>query len=90
MTHNDALQRTPHPARGGGSNASPGVKGSEEEGDKRISSEGLPPLGRKGYSTSPGREEEELPAPNRVWGEGPCHSEGGRGIPPHPRDKGRM
>ena len=27
MTHNDDLQRTPHPERGGGSIASPGVKG---------------------------------------------------------------
>ena len=27
MTHNDALKRTPHPERGGGSNASPGVEG---------------------------------------------------------------
>jgi len=25
MTHNDVLKRTPHPERGGGSNASPGV-----------------------------------------------------------------
>ena len=57
-------------------------RGSEEEGGKRISSEGFPPRGRKGYSASPVREEEKLPAPNRVGGEGPCHSEGGEESPP--------
>ena len=89
MTQNDALQRTPHPARGGGSNAPLMSRGSEEEGGKRISSEGLPPLGRKGNSTFPGREEEEQPAPNRKRGEGASHSEGGEESP-HPQDKGRM
>ena len=63
-------------------------RGSEEEGGKRISSEGLPPLGRKGYSASPAREEEELPAPNRMGGEGPCHSEGGEEPPPTHGKKG--
>jgi len=41
MTHNGGLQRTPHPARGGGSNTSPGVKwerggGGEEENHRRV------------------------------------------------------
>ena len=63
-------------------------RGSEEEGGKRISLEGLPPLGRKGYSASPAREEEELPGPNRVGGEGPCHSEGGEESSPTHGEKG--
>ena len=63
-------------------------RGSVEEGGKRISSEGLPPLGRKGYSASPAREEEELPAPNRVGGEGPRYSEGGEEPPPTHGKKG--
>ena len=51
-------------------------RGSEEEGGKRISLEGLPPPGRKGYSASPAQEEEELSAPNRDGGECPRNSKG--------------
>ena len=40
-------------------------RGSEEEGGKKISLEGLPPMCRKGYSASPAREEEEESAPSR-------------------------
>ena len=46
-------------------------RGSEEEGGKRISLEGLPPTGRKGYSASPAREEEESSAPSRGGGKCP-------------------
>ena len=63
-------------------------RGSEEEGGKRISSEGLPPPGRKGYSASPAREEEELSAPSRVGGGCPRYSKGDEEPPPTHGDKG--
>ena len=57
-------------------------RGSEEEGGKRKSSEGLPPTGRKGYSASPAREEEESSAPNRGGGSAPAPYRGARNPPP--------
>ena len=57
-------------------------RGSEEEGGKRISSEGLPPLGRKGYSASPARVEGEVSPPNRDGGECPRNLKGDEKSPP--------
>ena len=44
-------------------------RGSEEEGGKRLSVEGLPSPGRKGNSTSPARVEDEVSPPNWDGGE---------------------
>ena len=58
------------------------TRGSEEEGGKRITLEGLPSLGRKGDSASPARVEEELSSPNRDGGECPRNSKGDEEPPP--------
>ena len=89
MTHNDALQRTPHPARGGGSNASPGVKGERGGGGEEENHRGAPLLGKEG----------DIDVPLPVRGGGVAlrtetrvahpEPEGGRGAPPYPQKKGR-
>ena len=63
-------------------------RGSEEGGGKRISLEGLLPTGRKGYSASPAREEEESSAPNREGRECPRSLKGDEEPPPTLGQKG--
>ena len=48
MTHNDDLQRTPHPERGGGSIASPGVKGERGGVENGNTYHGVPLRGGGG------------------------------------------
>ena len=69
-------------------------RGSEEEGGKRLSAEGLPSPGRKGKSTFPARVEDEVSPSNRDGGEcsrnlkgdeesPPTHGKRGECISPH-------
>ena len=53
MTHNDDLQRTPHPERGGGSIASPGVKGERERVGNGNTYLGVPLRGGGGGARTP-------------------------------------
>jgi len=64
--------------------------GSEEEGGERISPEGLPSQGRKGYSAPTAQVEEEASPPNRDGGECPRNLKGDEESHPHPREEGRM
>ena len=63
-------------------------RGSEEEGGKRLSLEGLPSPVRKGYSTSPTRVEDEVSPPNRDGGECPRNLKGDEESPPTHGKKG--
>ena len=63
-------------------------RGSEEEGGKRISLEGLPSPGRKGYSASTAWVEEEVSPPNREVGECPRNLKGDEESPPTHGKKG--
>jgi len=69
MTHNDALQWTPHPERGGGPTPPLVSRGSEEEGGERKTTEGLPSSGREGKPTSPFRCEEDASPSEQKRGE---------------------
>ena len=53
MTNNDDLQRTPHPERGGGSIASPGVKGERGGVGNENTHHGIPLQGGGGGSGTP-------------------------------------
>jgi len=57
-------------------------RGSEEEGGKRISLEGLPSPGRKGYSAPTARVEEEVSPPIRDGGKCPRNLKGDEESPP--------
>ena len=63
-------------------------RGSEEEGGKRISLEGLPSPGRKGYSAPTARVEEEVSPPIRDGGECPRNLKGDEESPPTHGKKG--
>jgi len=83
MTHNDALQRTPHPERGGGPTPPLVSRGSEEEGGTRKPTEGFPSSDREGEPTSPPRDGEEASASIKERGGLFRNQEGDKEPPPN-------
>ena len=66
-------------------------RGSEEEGGKRKTTEGLPSSGKKGTLTSPSRFEVEASPSNSEWGECIQSLKGDEELPPtHGRKEGRI
>ena len=64
MTHNDDLQRTPHPGRGGGSIAYPDVKGERGGVGNGNTYHGVPLRGGEGGArTPPPLREGAMPLP---------------------------